>query len=684
MTPAAYARHKEQARQRQASLSLQGRDIGALPPVKNPERKAACLASLRIFLDTYFPETFFLGWSEDHLRVIARIETAVRSGGLFALAMPRGSGKTSMCERAAIWAILSGRCEYVALVGADAKHAASMLRTVKTELLANDLLFDDFPEVCHPIRRLENIPHRAAGQLCNGVQTFIGWAGDRIVLPTIPGAATSGAILHVAGLLAAVRGLKHTTGDARTLRPSLAVIDDPQTDRSAKSPTQCESRERILSGAILGLAGPGRTIAGLMTLTVIRSGDLADRMLDRDKHPEWTGERCRMIYEMPKNDALWDEYAEIRRAGQRAGDNGTAGNDFYVARREAMDEGAKVAWPERRTKHELSALQHAMNLRIDRGLAAFAAEYQNDPGMAETPDAGLPTPAAVAARTNGRPRGQVPLQAARITAFIDVHKEILFWCAVAWEVERFTGAVIDYGTWPMQPVGLFTLATATRTLSRAYHGAGEDGAIQAGLTDLVKDLLARDWPRDGGGEAKIDRLHVDMGYKADIVAAVKRTAGATMWLSKGLGIRAGGRPISMYQKRPGWTLGADWYIPSTAGTRDHPHCAVDVNPWKTFIMARIMTAPGDPGALTIFGKQADDHENFALHVAASETYVQTQGYGRQVREWRLRPDRPDNHWLDCLVGCAAAASMTGVRLAGAPEFQQHARKSYTREDLKRK
>jgi hypothetical protein len=26
------------------------------------------------------------------------------------------------------------------------------------------------------------------------------------------------------------------------------------------------------------------------------------------------------------------------------------------------------------------------------------------------------------------------------------------------------------------------------------------------------------------------------------------------------------------------------------------------------------------------------------------------------------PTRPDNHWLDCLVGCAAAASMLGVSL----------------------
>ena len=52
----------------------------------------------------------------------------------------------------------------------------------------------------------------------------------------------------------------------------------------------------ILAGAILGLAGPGRKIAGLMTLTVVRPDDMADRILDRQKHPQWQGERTKMVY----------------------------------------------------------------------------------------------------------------------------------------------------------------------------------------------------------------------------------------------------------------------------------------------------------------------------------------------------------------------------------------------------
>ena len=35
-----------------------------------------------------------------------------------------------------------------------------------------------------------------------------------------------------------------------------------------------------------------------------------------------------------------------------------------------------------------------------------------------------------------------------------------------------------------------------------------------------------------------------------------------------------------------------------------------------------------------------------------------------VDEWKVRPEQSDNHWLDCLVGCAVAASIQGAVLFG--------------------
>jgi hypothetical protein len=101
-------------------------------------------------------------------------------------------------------------------------------------------------------------------------------------------------------------------GLGQTVRPSLVVLDDPQTDESARSLSQCATRERILAGAVLGLAGPGKKISGIMPCTVIRPGDMADNILDRDKHPEWNGERTKMVYRFPANERLWGKYAEVR------------------------------------------------------------------------------------------------------------------------------------------------------------------------------------------------------------------------------------------------------------------------------------------------------------------------------------------------------------------------------------
>ena len=70
-------------------------------------------------------------------------------------------------------------------------------------------------------------------------------------------------------------------------------------------------------------------------------------------------------------------------------------------------------------------------------------------------------------------------------------------------------------------------------------------------------------------------------------------------------------------------------------------------------------------------------------MAHSETWVETQGHGRTVHEWSLRPAKPDNHWFDCLVGCAAAASMLGVKAAGMDDKPARQRKRYTQESLAR-
>ena len=79
-----------------------------MPKVGDAARRARADRDFKFFCETYFPHIFTLAWSQDHLRVIAKIERVVRYRETLAIAMPRGSGKTSLCLVAVLWAVLSG------------------------------------------------------------------------------------------------------------------------------------------------------------------------------------------------------------------------------------------------------------------------------------------------------------------------------------------------------------------------------------------------------------------------------------------------------------------------------------------------------------------------------------------------------------------------------------------------
>jgi len=660
-----YEAMKERARQRNAMLSLSGRDIGDLPPVADPARKERAARDFRYFCDAYFAQTFHLPWSPDHLRVVAKIEQAVLEGGLFAMAMPRGSGKTSLCEVACLWAMLYGHRDFVALIGSDEEHAAGMLESIKAELENSELLADDFPEVCHPIRALEGIHQRASGQLFRGKQTHIGWTAREIVLPTIPGSPAAGAIIRVAGITGRIRGMKHKRADGTSARPSLVLIDDPQTDESARSPSQCANRERILAGAILGLAGPGKKIAGLMTLTVVRPDDLADRILDRDKHPQWQGERTKMVYAFPLREALWQRYAELRAEGLR-NDRGLAdATAFYGQHRSAMDEGAQVAWPERYNHDELSAVQHAMNLKL-QDEAAFFAEYQNEPLPEVQAIDDLLSADQIAAKVSGHLRGDVAIGCTRLTMFVDVQGKALFYLVAAWE-DDFTGYIIDYGTEPDQKQAYFTLRDMRRTLAAAAPRAGVEGAIYAGLERLASSHLAREWRRDDGAMVRIDRCLIDAnwGSSTDVVYQFCRQSphAGVLMPSHGRYVGASSIPFSDFKRKRGERIGLNWRVPVVTGKRAVRHVLFDTNYWKSFAQSRLAVPMGDPGCLSLFGTKPEPHRLLAEHLT-SEYRVRTEGRGRTVDEWKLRLDGLDNHWLDCLVGAAVAASMEGAMLFG--------------------
>ena len=266
-------------------------------------------------------KAFSAPWSPDHLRVIEKAAIAIRRGGLFAVAMPRGQGKSTILKWLTLYVLLTGRRKYVVIVAATAELAQGIIEFCRQQIMESESLHAHYPHVTEYARRTDGKAIKAKFQLrADGKASGIMWSKTTLVFPEVLSPATgkpyasNGAILEAHGLTGAIRGKWRDTKTGKVLRPDFVILDDPQDRSSAESPSQCAMRERIITGDVLGLAGPDKRIAAVMPCTIIRKGDLADRFLDHKQHPEWQGETFRLVNKWPDaQDTLWAEYAVIYR-----------------------------------------------------------------------------------------------------------------------------------------------------------------------------------------------------------------------------------------------------------------------------------------------------------------------------------------------------------------------------------
>ena len=193
--PLQYERVKERARKDSALRSLAGREIAPLPAVANPARRASASASLLVFCKLYFAQKFKKPFGQNHLALIDTLQNVIADGGKQAIAMPRGTGKTTISTVAAIWALLTARRRFVVIVASNTKEARKLLKSIVQIIGSNQLLCQDFPEICVPVRALRGSALLARGQLFYGEPTNVQISADIFRLPTIPASPASGSWL---------------------------------------------------------------------------------------------------------------------------------------------------------------------------------------------------------------------------------------------------------------------------------------------------------------------------------------------------------------------------------------------------------------------------------------------------------------------------------------------------------
>jgi phage terminase large subunit GpA-like protein len=214
-----------------------------------------------------------------------------------------------------------------------------------------------------------------------------------------------------------------------------------------------------------------------------------------------------------------------------------------------------------------------------------------------------------------------------------------------------------------------------------------EGSIYAGLEQLTQSLINREWRRDDGAHLRIERCLIDAnwGNSTDVIYQFCRqsTHSGIVMPSHGWFVGASSQPFSEYKRRPGDRVGHNWRIPNVHGKRAVRQVVFDANYWKSFIYSRLAAPMRDRGCLSLFGDKPDRHRLFAEHLTA-EYRVRTEGRGRTIDEWRLRPERSDNHWFDCLVGASVAASIQGAVLAGTQAMATTKRERVSFVELQRR
>lgn len=641
------------------------RDIGPPPKVKHPRRRARCKKSLREFLTTYHPEAFPLAFSPDHDTLIAKAEQVLTKGGHVVVAMPRGSGKTTIFSLATLWAALYGHRRFTMLIAADDDKYKNLHEGLKRVLEYNELLYEDFPEVCHPVRALDQVIVRANYQLCDGVPTNLKWASNYIMFPDTKYTRKAGnacSVIKGGGITSStIRGSQVSLPDGTRLRPDAVLIDDPQTRASAKSPAQCQEREDTIKGDILGMAGPGKRIATMCTVTVIYEADLAERLLDRERSPTWDGLRVSMIKTWPKNMDLWEKYDRIRRQAHLGEVEHDAANKFYLEHREQLDEGSSVYWNDRVDEGCVSAIQSAMNDWLSDP-KAFMCEKQNAPTQVEQGDLERLNPLTLVRRQSPYERGQIPADVTTMTAHVDVQGKILFWMVCGWTAG--SGCyVVDYGTTPKQSATYFTLATIRRDMKTAFKGTDEAGALRAAIRSTIEDLNAREWKREDGVALRLNRGLVDGRWRtADVHAGIKASLAGNWMPALGTGIGAKDLPMALYTRRQGIQLG-NHYMIHKPDKRMMLVVSYDTNYWKTETHQSLVVAPEHTQACLFYKAAQSSHQMLADHLCA-ERSVRVAARNRVVDEWSLPSNEPDNHWWDTLVGCRVAAALCGINKEG--------------------
>jgi predicted phage terminase large subunit-like protein len=312
-------------------MRLRARDVGA----RKRDARVRPL-DLEAWVAKYLPHYVTDESAPAHRRMMRRLDSLhlqENRGGKIALVGSRGTAKSFyLSQLYPLVCALEGIEPYTIVASETTPNAAQLIAPIKSEVEENDLIRRDYPDA---------------------VKTSGTWNSESLEFG-------NGCRIDAAGVGKAIRGRRHKAD-----RPSLIVIDDPESDEAIRSDAIRQStREWMLRTVMKG---------GAPNLNVI----VAENAIHREclafhlgSLPEWELNKWPSIMSWPKRMDLWAEWEKLYTS--LAPGKAAEAQKFYEKHRREMHDGAELLWPAREDLLKL------MKMRAE-GHASFEAEKQCNP-----------------------------------------------------------------------------------------------------------------------------------------------------------------------------------------------------------------------------------------------------------------------------------------------------------------
>lgn len=295
-----------------------------------------CETDLRFFTEIWFPHYAkfpFNDFHHDFFKARAKAERAIRA----AWASPRGSAKSTVVT---LVKPLHDVCydleQFILIISSTDDLAVGKLKDIRDEVLTNDRLASAYGlhfETRKP-----------------GAEQFDIYSNRGSCYFVARGAGSQ------------IRGIRKGPK-----RPTKVILDDLEHSERVYSPVQRDKLEAYFKEDV-GKVGDEETNIELVG-TVLHRQSLLSQLL---QNPAYRSKKYQSIVQWPDRMDLWNEW---ERLAMNLGDENRldTADAFYYKNKEAMDEGAKVMWPEK------EPLLHLFKEKLEIGRRAFFKEKQNEP-----------------------------------------------------------------------------------------------------------------------------------------------------------------------------------------------------------------------------------------------------------------------------------------------------------------